>query len=128
MSSPDPVLNFARPDVEALIYRTVVPLGGVVSWSYSAAERDLPGWLVTVDVQVDVRAGRKGDAYRRADEVRRAMCALPWADWADGVVSRVDITEGPSWLPDGSNGAPRYVARYAVVIHPRPASTKGRTA
>ncbi len=117
----DPVLQYARPDVEQLVYETVRPLGGIVTWADSAGERDLPGWTVRTLVQVDVRAHRKSAASQRADVVRRAVCALPWASWPDGVIVRVDTIEGPFWLPD-ENGAPRYVARYAVWSHPRPAS------
>lgn len=119
----DDVLTYARPDVEKLVWQTVQPFGGTLTWAYNAGEQDLRGWLTTVNIQVDVRAGRKADAYRRADQVRRAVCSLPWADWSEGVVVSVDATEGPFWLPDG-DGAPRYVARYAVTVHPRPASTK----
>jgi hypothetical protein len=121
MASPDPVLDYARPDVERYVWSSVRDLGGVQTWCYTAAEGELPGWLAVVYVQVDVRAGRKGDAYRRADQVRRALCALPFAYWPDGVVTRVDTTEGPFWMPD-DDGAPRYVARYAVTVHPLPAS------
>jgi hypothetical protein len=123
----DPTLDYARPDVEALVHAVVQPYGGVVSWATTAEDRDLPGWLAAVTVQVDVKAGRKAECFRKADLIRRAVCALPWADWPDGVVARVDTTEGPFWLPD-SDGAPRYVARYVVVVHPRPADQKGRTA
>ena len=119
----DPVLHYPRPDVEALVWSTVRLFGGVVTWAYTTAERDLYGWLSTVNVQVDARAGRKGEAYRRADLIRRAVCALPWTDWDQGVVARVDTTEGPFWLPD-VDGAPRYVARYAISVHPRPAERK----
>lgn len=120
----DPVLNFPRPDVEALVWRTIRSIGGVEQWVFTSNEMDLRGWLTVVSIQVDVRAGRKGQAFRNADQVRRAVCALPWVEWADGVVCRVDVTEGPLWLPD-DDGAPRYVVRFAVTVHPpRPAGWK----
>jgi hypothetical protein len=114
----DPVLTYARPDVEWLVEQTVKPLGGVVSWAYTASDDVFPGWLSTVNVQVDVRSHRKTTALERADACRRAICALPWAEWDQGVIVRVDVSEGPFWLPD-DNGGPRYVARYAVMSHPR---------
>lgn len=123
----DPVLDYARPDVEQLVYQVVKPLGGVVSWAYTAAERDLRGWLTSVNVQVDIRSHNKTNALRRADLARRAVCALPWVDWPDGVVARVDVLEGPFWLPD-ENGGPRYVARYGLIVHPVPASEESEVA
>ena len=122
----DPVLSYARPDVEQLVYQTVKPLGGVITWAYGAGEGPFDGWQTTLNIQVDVRAHRKSAALARADACRRALCALPWVEWPDGVIVRVDVTEGPYWLPD-ANGAPRYVARYAVMAHPRPASRNGVT-
>lgn len=115
---PDPALAYARPDVELLAWQTVSPLGGTQSWSYTATEGDPPGWLCTVHVQVDCRAKTRGAASANADAARQALCALPWQDWPGGVVARVEVTEGPFWLPD-PDGAPRYVARYAITAHPR---------
>jgi hypothetical protein len=113
----DPTLSYARPDVEKLVHDTVKPLGGMISWAYTVTEGEFRGWQFTVNVQVDTRSHRKTAALARADVCRRAICALPWADWADGVIVSVDVTEGPFWLPD-DNGAPRYVARYAIQAHP----------
>lgn len=131
----DPVLRYARPDVVELVYRAIKPLGGVVTWEYTAADGGasgygrtgggvpippgLAGWLVTVSLQVDIRAHNKAAARRRADAARRAICALPWAEWSGGVIARADVLEGPFWLPD-ENNAPRYVARYAITAHPVP--------
>jgi hypothetical protein len=117
----DPALAIARPNVERLVWETVKPLGGAVTWAYSATEGDPPSWLFTCHVQVDIRASTRSGASARADEARRALCALPWADWPGGVIARVDVTDGPFWLPDES-GAPRYVARYSLTAHPRPAA------
>lgn len=117
----DPALNYPRPDFELLLYQTVQPLGGTVTWAYSATEGDPPGWLFTAHVQVDCRASSRADASARADQARRAICALPAGSWPGGVVNSVEVTEGPLWAPD-PDGAPRYVARYAVTGHPVPAS------
>jgi hypothetical protein len=114
----DPALDYPRPDMELLVWETVAPLGGTQSWSYSATEGDPPGWLSTTYVQVDCRAGSRHDANARADAARQAICALPWAEsWPHGRVCRVVVEEGPFWLPD-PDGAPRYVARYAITAHP----------
>jgi len=114
----DPALDYSRPDVELLVWQTVSPLGGVVSWAYSASEGDPPGWVSTTDIQVDTRASSRHEASLRADQARRAVCALPAANWAGGGVCRVDVTEGPLWLPD-PDGAPRYVVRFAITAVPR---------
>lgn len=112
----DPVLAYAAPDVEAFAYEAIKPLGGVITWAYTAGRGDPAGWLVTVSIQVDIRAHNRGSASARADAARRVICALPWAEWPGGVINRVDVLEGPFWLPD--QGAPRYVARYAITAHP----------
>lgn len=117
---PDPVLDYARPDVAGLFWATIQPLGGGYSWCYAATETDLFGWRTTVYMQVEARAGRWGQAFRLADQQRRALCALPWTDWDQGVIARVDNTDGPFMQAD-DDGSPRYIARYAVVVHPRPA-------
>jgi hypothetical protein len=115
----DPVLAFARPAVELAVRDAVRDLGGTVTWCYAAAEAQPRGWLSSVNVQVDVRAGSKSAAWRRADACRRAVSSLPWRAQPWGVIASVDVTEGPFWFPDP--GA-RYVARYAVMCHPsRPA-------
>jgi hypothetical protein len=113
----DPVLGYAAPDVEQLVFEAIRPLGGVITWSYTAGPGDPAGWLWTVSIQVDIRAHSRGAASARADAARRVVCALPWAAWPDGVISRVDVIEGPFWMPD-QGGAPRYVARYAITAHP----------
>lgn len=113
----DPVLAYPAPDVEEAAYKAIRPLGGVITWSYTAGHGDPPGWLTTVSIQVDIRAHNRGSASARADAARRVLCALPWAGWPGGVITRVDVIDGPFWLPDES-GAPRYVARYAITAHP----------
>lgn len=114
----DPALSFARPDVEKIVYDQVKPLGGVITWTYTSGEGQPRGWLFTLNIQVDVRAHNRASALQRADACRRAICALPWSNqWERGVIATVDVTDGPFWLPD-DNGAPRYVARYAITCHP----------
>ena len=110
------MLGYPAPDVEAFAYEAIRPLGGVITWAYTAGRGDPAGWLVTVSIQVDIRAHNRGSASARADAARRVICALPWAGWPGGVINRVDVLEGPFWLPD--QGAPRYVARYAITAHP----------
>jgi len=114
----DPVLDYPRPNVELLVWQTVSPLGGVVTWAYSSTEGDPPGWLSVLSIQVDCRASSRQLASDRADMARRAVCALPSASWAGGVINRVDVTEGPLWAPD-PDGAPRYVVRFDITAHPR---------
>ena len=119
----DPVLDYERPDVEALVFHIARVVGGVTSWAYSVLETDgLHGWITATSLQVDVRAKERGLARMRADQVRRSVCALPFYDWEDGIVARVEVLEGPFWFPD-EDRQPRYVARYEVLAHPRPALT-----
>jgi len=118
----DPTLDYARPDMELLVWETISPLGGCASWAYSITDSPEPwngtSWLSTTYVQVDCRAGSRHDAHERAKAARQAICALPWASsWPHGRVCNVVVEEGPFWLPD-PDGAPRYVARYALSAHP----------
>ena len=115
----DPALEYDRPDIELRVLRAVKPLGGIITWVYTAGQGDPPAWVSTANIQVDVRANNRSNAAQRADAVRRAVCALPWADWPDGVINRVDVIDGPFWQPDPSTNAPRYVVRFAIVYHPR---------
>jgi hypothetical protein len=122
LSAPaDPALEYPRPDVEALVWKTVRDLGSITSWAYTALSLPAPaGWLSAVSVQVDARGNSKAATYARADRARRRVQALVEVDWPDGVVSSVEVVEGPFWNPD-VDGAPRYTARYEVRVHPRPA-------
>lgn len=120
----DPAIEYPRPDVEALVWATVRDITSITTWAFTAVALPAPtGWLVAVSVQVDVRGPTKAAAYGRAVEARRRLLGLPWASWADGVVSRVDIVEAAWWNPD-PDGHPRYTARYEVRAHPRPAQRK----
>lgn len=130
MAPADPVLDRPAPDVEALAVETLEPLNppkskSVTVWCYAVTDYDQPspGWLLGVYLQVDVRARTKEAAWGRADEARRLMLALVDLSWPAGVISRVDAIEGPFWLAD-PDGAPRYVARYEVRVHPRAAQRK----
>lgn len=121
----DPVLDYPRPDVEALVVAYLEQLNPprsklVTVWCYTTTDYDQPspGWLTGVYLQVDVRAKTKEAAWGIADQARRLIHSLPWFDWAGGIVTRVDNVEGPFWLPD-PDGCPRYVARYEVRVHPR---------
>jgi hypothetical protein len=113
----DPALARPRPDIDQHIHAVIKPAGGTTVWTYALVDRQPPGWLTEASVQVDVRSTGKAMAFTRADMVRRAICSLPLVPWPEGVVNRVDVIDGPFWLPD-QTGAPRYVARYRVVFHP----------
>jgi hypothetical protein len=107
-----------QPDVEALVWSQIEPLKGVTSFAYAATSLDRIGWLYAVFVQVDARHADKKRARDLAERVRQIITGLGGADWADGVVSYVQAVEGPFYLPDDDNGAPRYVARYEIRVHP----------
>jgi hypothetical protein len=123
----DPALAYPRADVEWIVYQAVRDLGGTVDWSLAATERDPRTWITVTGVQVDVRAATKGLAAERADLVRRAVAALPWAAAASGVIAAVDVLAGPFWEADAT-GQPRYVVRFGVTSHPPRRGTAGPAA
>lgn len=106
-----------QPDVEAWVWANLRHLPGVTSFCFSQV-RQVPGWIVAASIQVDARAPRRTPAAVRAEDARLAMMALPGADWPEGTVSHVAVTEGPFFEPD-DDGRPRYLARYEVRVHPR---------
>lgn len=114
----DPALGYPGVDVESIVYTALRQFGAsVVVWAYAAGPLQPRNWLAETDVQVDVRAHNKPTAWRFADAARRIVCALPWGDLTRGVIARVDVIDGPTWLPD-PDGKPRYVARFAIRAHP----------
>jgi hypothetical protein len=109
-----------QPDLEAHVW-SVIGGPGVTSFCY-AATHDFPDWLVAWSLQVDCRAKTKELAAALAEQTRQRMTTvLPAAPWEDGVVSYAQCIDGPFWLADPEDGGPRYVARYEVRAHPRPA-------
>ena len=63
-AAADPVLDYPRPDVEALVADVIGGLGvGTVTWAYTAAEGpdSLRGWVAAVSVQVDTRGNNRSD-------------------------------------------------------------------
>ena len=121
MSVTVPVI--AQPDAEAWIWANIGHLHGVTSWTY-AATLGWPGWVFAHYFQVDCRSTTKRAARDLAEQVRQIMYALPELDWPEGTVSYVQAAEGPFWMPD-DDGAPRYVARYEVRVHPRRRAAAG---
>ena len=120
----DPAIDYDRPDVEALVWSEVRDLAPVTSFAYTAVPLPAPiGWHVAVSMQVDVRGPTKQATYRRAVEARRRLLNLPFVDWADGVVTAVNLIEDAWWNPD-PDGKPRYTARYEVRAHPAPAERR----
>lgn len=114
----DPGLALPRADMEYLCWTHLRHLGGVVCHTYGATEGSPGSVLATTHVQVDTRSATRARAAGMADTARRILKALPWESLAEVVVAAVECVDGPRWLPD-DNGAPRYVARYAIVHHPR---------
>lgn len=105
-----------QPDAEAFVWQNLSGQPGITSFCYTALSL-WPGWLITYSVQVDARGTTKEQARDRADQARQTMLGLPGVPWPDGVLSSVDLVEGPFWLPDPDAG-PRYCARYEVRAHP----------
>lgn len=117
MNAPAPLI--VQPDLEAHVW-AVIGAPGVTSFCY-AATHAFPDWLVAYSLQVDCRAKTKELAAALAEQVRQRITRLPWAGWDDGVVSYAQCIDGPFWLADPEDGGPRYVARYEIRAHPRPA-------
>jgi hypothetical protein len=120
-----------QPDVEAFVWAQIGHLDGVTSFSVAAVPMPLVPWQVAHTLQVDARAGGKRLAWERAEAVRRILWNLGQLPWAEGVVSYVQIVEGPVWLPD-DDGQPRYMLRVDIRVHPArqagPAPLVGATA
>jgi hypothetical protein len=114
----EPVLRHPRADVAYYALQQIRDLGSVICWEYNADEGDPSAVLTTTYIQVDCRAANRARAYQVADQVRRTLKAFPWHDWNEAIFSEVESLDGPRWMPD-ENGAPRFVARYAIHHHPR---------
>lgn len=115
MTAPTSVVP-VQPDLEKLAWSALQPLSGVTSWTY-ALVTDFPPWQLRYGLQVDARASTKRSARDKAERARQIVLGLPDAAWPDGVITYVQPTDGPSWLPD-DDGCPRYTARYEVRCHP----------
>jgi hypothetical protein len=124
LTRPPDALLVPRADIEHFVWQQVRHLGRVIVWSYSATELDPHGWAATNMLQVDCTGPTRERAYTMADTARRTIKMLPWKKDTRVVVCSVDCVDGPRWLPD-DNAAPRYVARYRVVHHPRRVMTWG---
>jgi hypothetical protein len=91
-------------------------------FAIAAVPMELVPWQVAYTLQVDARAGGKAEAWKRAEAARVVLWGLAGRPWADGVVTYVQVVEGPAWLPD-DDGQPRYMLRVDIRVHParRPA-------
>lgn len=108
----------AQPDAEAWVWANIKHLPGVSSFAYTAVQQDRAGWVMAHFLQVDARAKAKAAARTLAEQVRQLLVALPDVPWAEGTVCYLQPIEGPFWFPD-DDGAPRYLARYEIRVHPR---------
>lgn len=107
----------SSPDLEAWVWENIKHLAGVTSFAF-AASTDWPGWQTRVGIQIDCRAARKKPARDLAEEVRRLMVELPEVPWTEGQITYATVAEGPTWLPDDNDGAPRYTIRVEFRVHP----------
>jgi hypothetical protein len=104
------------PDLEAHVWAQLRSMPGVTMWAFDATPMALVPWLTAFQVQVDCRAGSKRAAFEVACRAWQVLWQL--TDWPDGVVSYVQVTDGPLWLADPEDGTPRYVLRAEVRVHP----------
>jgi Bacteriophage minor capsid protein len=107
----------AQPDVEAWVWANVRHLPGVTSFAFSGIT-DWPGWQTRTGIQVDCRASRKKAARDLAEQVRQIVLGLPDVAWDAGQITYVSVADGPVWLPDDSDGTPRYTTRFELRVHP----------
>jgi hypothetical protein len=124
VSTPQPVI--AQPDLEAWAWANLQHLAGVTSFAYSATGQ-WPDWVFGYGLQVDARAARKDAARALGETVRQILAGLAAVAWPEGVICYAQITEGPFWLPD-PDGAPRYVQRWDIRVHPRRDNWQGSAA
>ena len=109
-----------QPNAESFVYgqlKAAIPTG-VTSFVYALVTDDPPYWQLRYGFEVQAWGATRGEAWSRAERARQVMCSIPDAHWPDGVVTFVQPTDGPSWLPDAA-GRPRYWAHYEVRVHPR---------
>jgi hypothetical protein len=109
----------AQPDCEAWVWSALAGLDGITMWCYDATPMPLVPWLVAYSFQIDARARGKQAAWALAEKARRIIWGLGSRPWPAGVVSYVQVTDGPMWLAD-DDGTPRYVLRAEVRVHPVP--------
>lgn len=117
LTQPPDALDRPRPDIERHVWLAIRALGNVITWNYGDSEVDPHGWATMTQLQVDCRGPNRNRAWQMADQARRIIKKLPWAEWDEGVVCSVDCVDGPRWLPD-ENGGPRYIARFSIAYHP----------
>jgi hypothetical protein len=115
-----------QPDLEAWVWANLKSFQGVTSFAYQALQLEA-GWQWAWSLQVDVRGARKKVTRDAAELVRQTLLALPDLPWFDGQITYAQITEGPFWNPDGSDGAPRYTIRIDYRTHPARSSVLSNT-
>lgn len=108
-----------QPDLEAWVWANLKDQRGVTSFAFTALQPDHTGWSWVYGIQVDARAARKKAARDLAETCRQRVLALAELAWSEGQITYVSVTEGPSWLPDDPDGAPRYTTRFEIRVHPR---------
>lgn len=106
-----------QPDIEAHLWEQIKTLPGVTSFCFAAVPMALVPWQVAYSVQVDIRGDTKQATRETAEQARQIMWGIAAVPWAEGVISYVQITEGPFWNPD-DDGSPRYLMRAEIRAHP----------
>lgn len=106
-----------QPDIEAHVWAQLAALKGVTMFAYAATQIDAAGWMMAHFVQVDARHKDKQATRDLAEHVRQIMVGLPDVPWSEGAVTYVQPVEGPFFQPD-DDGAPRYLTRFEVRVHP----------
>lgn len=114
----------ASTDVTALIGTRIgtelyAGTGGAVWLSHVTGSEQVRNHLITSIVDIRSYGGSKGDADLLARTVHAVMHDLPGVRPA-GVVTGVEALTIPSWSPDDGFDPPRprYLATYAVTVHP----------
>lgn len=116
----------ASSDVTALIGTRIgtelyAGTAGAVWLSLVTGSEQVRNHLITSVVDVRSYGGSKADADLLARTVHAVMHDMPGTR-PTGVVTGVDTLTIPAWSPDDGfePARPRYLATYAVTVHPLP--------
>lgn len=82
----------------------------------------MPAHLDPARIQLEAWSETKVEANQVARTAQAAMYAMVNVAHEDGVVTDVECTLGPSWVPDPLTSTPRYVLDFIVRVHPIPVS------
>lgn len=69
-------------------------------------------------LQVNAYGAEAESAWELAAMAFKTLLLAPGSTHDGAVIAAVDRVSGPAWSPDPVTDCPRYIASYAVVLHP----------